>query len=96
MKIVDAEPIINKLKFMAENTDEPMKTALTYCAWQLAYESSVDAITHGYWIEKSNNRLMCSVCKSSTENYRTAKEEKRYCYHCGAKMDGEANGKKKI
>lgn len=55
--------------------------------------ATVDAVevVHGHWVDGRN----CSECGSSipTDNRYDFISEKdnRFCFHCGAKMDGKSN-----
>lgn len=61
-----------------------------------AYQSAADRLDtmptveerdKGYWIDIDLDTSICSVCKNPQE-YET-----KYCPECGAKMDGDNNGK---
>lgn len=57
---------------------------------------TVDAVevVHGRWIQLNDVLTECSVCGRRRE-YLQYKDitEKRFCPNCGAKMDGDNNGK---
>ncbi len=58
---------------------------------------TIDAVpvVHGRWIEHPDGGFICSVCESgmpeATVDGAIHRSEKRYCYYCGAKMDGGPN-----
>lgn len=51
---------------------------------------TIDAspVVHGEWV-KINNWYYCSECGSEMFFTGTFDEDQRYCYSCGAKMDGK-------
>ena len=54
--------------------------------------ADVQPVKHGQWISQGDNMWICSNCKdniifSMHKSDRTKKQ--RYCYKCGARMDGE-------
>lgn len=59
---------------------------------QSAYEIIKDMPTveerdKWYWIDINLDTSICSVCRNPQE------DETKYCPECGAKMDGDNNGK---
>lgn len=63
-----------------------------FYGYQSAYEIIKDMPTveerdKGYWIDIDLDTSICSVCKNPQE------DETKYCPECGAKMDGDSNGK---
>lgn len=53
----------------------------------LAYKDGEKERDKGHWIDITFDASMCSVCQN-IEEYET-----KYCPECGAKMDGDNNGK---
>ena len=50
--------------------------------------ADVAPVVHGRWIKYTGMgkvQWMCSECSAEEKNPKVA----NYCYHCGAKMDGE-------
>ena len=62
----------------------------------LHHTPTVDAVevVHGYWQKSIDNECVmhrCSVCGARVvKNLYEYENPNRYCYHCGAKMDGVA------
>ncbi len=58
-----------------------------------AFDIAVDAIRcqlHGCWKEtdsSSDSRYMCSLCGAPENDIQA---HGKYCYNCGARMDGES------
>lgn len=48
---------------------------------------TVEKRDKGYWIDINLDTSICSVCRNPQE------DETKYCPECGAKMDGDNNGK---
>lgn len=62
--------------------------------------ADVVEVKHGYW-KLTGRKLTCSVCGHKayigTDDKGLLKEEAdlhRYCFHCGAKMDGKSGADK--
>lgn len=60
---------------------------------------TVDAVevVHGHWISEKY-KLKCSVCEhraflgtSDPVTHREERNIRKYCFNCGAKMDGDTN-----
>jgi DNA-directed RNA polymerase subunit RPC12/RpoP len=49
----------------------------------------IDPIEHGYWINRSNDKHVCSVCQAIVYSEWAIEDEYDYCPFCGAKMDEE-------
>lgn len=69
---------------------------MDFCGW-LDDAPTVDAVqvVHGHWIDRGylgndNRNYMCSVCGAGETH--TPRVEVRYCWNCGARMDGRGNG----
>ena len=76
----------------------------TFLENQARYIESLDVakVVHGHWFsltDCSNAGVYCSVCNKKVwkEDYawcnRKNKLRSNYCPNCGAKMDGDGNGK---
>lgn len=55
---------------------------------EIAPLRDVAPVVHGRWIKYTGmgkEQWMCSECSAEEKNPKIA----RYCYYCGAKMDGE-------
>jgi hypothetical protein len=58
------------------------------CAYELINDMPAEKERDkGHWIDITFDASMCSVCQN-IEEYET-----KYCPECGAKMDGDNNGK---
>lgn len=68
-----------------------------YDGLKAGYQSAVDRLDtiptaekecdKGHWIDINLDTSICSVCRNPQE------DETKYCPECGAKMDGDNNGK---
>lgn len=54
--------------------------------------SDVAPVRHGKWLKNSHDDLYCSVCGATErDTYDAVIEECKYCYSCGARMNGKEN-----
>lgn len=73
---------------------------LLHNAVSLEIGVDVAPVVHGYWEEYSTRystikRYRCSICKKDAEEITDGggwELLSEYCPHCGARMDGEADG----
>ena len=87
-RLIDANKVIHDLAAMKDLFDaieidgmiNGLKTAPT-----------VDAVevVHGRWVKRGNEKK-CSICKFI---YYSNNDDFNYCPNCGAKMDGDGNGR---
>ena len=95
-RLIDADALGNGIAlYMAENAylnDTPLGVLKMVADW-VAEAPTVDAVevVHGKWIPtnyKPHLYIKCSVC-----GYRThiIFQGTKYCFNCGAKMDGDGN-----
>ncbi len=93
-KIIDGDELIELLLSTAI-TDKQRKYSecVQYAVQKMP---TVDAVPvrHGQWIERGymgndNWDYMCSVCGAG--EVHTKRVEVRYCWNCGARMDGKGN-----
>ena len=55
-------------------------------------KADVMPVRHGCWLKCSNGTPYCSVCGANErDTYKAVTRERKYCYSCGALMDGEEN-----
>lgn len=66
--------------------------------FEIAHKAVADApaedvapVIHAYWIGGDYGDWFCSECDSVLRFYGEPRHL-RYCYRCGAKMNGEVNG----
>lgn len=64
-----------------------LKAGYQRAADRLDTMPTIEERDKGYWIDIDLDTSICSVCKNPQE-YET-----KYCPECGAKMDGDNNGK---
>lgn len=56
--------------------------------------NDADKVEHAHWIEERwNDTIICSNCANHWNVLDNDTETFDYCPRCGAKMDGEENGK---
>lgn len=54
---------------------------------------TVDPVKHGQWIDKyGDGDWHCSCCGAIVENHEQDYRNWYFCYHCGARMNGDENG----
>lgn len=102
MRLIDADRLMNVL---SEYDEKPGNLGLYEYGRQQMLETigyevdnapTVDAVpvVHGHWIDRGyigndNRNYMCSVCGAGETH--TPRVEVRYCWNCGARMDGKGN-----
>lgn len=64
-----------------------LKAGYQRAADRLDTMPTVEERDKGYWIDIDLDTSICSVCRNPQE------DETKYCPECGAKMDGDNNGK---
>jgi len=92
-RLIDAEEA--KKALMGWETD-PTDEEIEYTIDNLPAIDSAP-IRHGKWVVNKWGALVCSECNWNapmieTGSFTTRRQEydrSRYCWHCGAKMDGE-------
>jgi hypothetical protein len=90
----DLEQDCNRYMYWYQKEERDSKYIFAIDRIEEAPTADVVEVVHGRWIEKyvydpdphDRLRYRCSIC-GRTEEYREL-----YC-HCGAKMDGDKNGK---
>lgn len=88
MRLIDADALCAKCKEAKCNyigCKDPGNCAA-------AEMPTIDAepVRHGRWIRLGPNWYECSACKERTSIFSGAKN---YCPNCGAKMEGDKDGK---
>lgn len=54
---------------------------------------TVNSIKHGKWIDKyGDGDWHCTRCGAIVEKHEQDYRNWYFCYHCGARMDGDENG----
>lgn len=54
--------------------------------------TDVALMRHGIWLKLSDGSPYCSICGAvERDTYDAVTEECKYCYSCGARMDGKEN-----
>ena len=92
MKIVDVEPIIEKLYKIGYEKDElgehefALGIDTVIYLLEQAKEVEAEPIKRGKWIRVNDEFSQCSLCKYPVH---TSWGETNYCPNCGAKMAGE-------
>ena len=96
---IDRVPIIKKLEQRMLSPETIFINTVLIRLLEGETVADVVEVKHGYW-EFTGRKLTCSVCGHrayiGTDDKGLLKEEadlRKYCFHCGAKMDGEHNEK---
>lgn len=91
MRLIDADKAKAELLRIARDIHD---CCGFYDGLKAGYQRAADRLDtmptveeQGYWIDIDLDTSICSVCKNPQE-YET-----EYCPECGAKMDGDNNGK---
>lgn len=97
-RLIDADALVENIKSEIDDDKEIYpddKTSIMFRAGMktviriVKNQDTVGPVKHGHWIDTGradyylNKEYRCSCCNSV--DYMRAP----YCYHCGAKMDGE-------
>lgn len=73
------------------NADDAIEQAM-YKLDKLIPAADVAPVRHGRWLKLSDGSPYCSICGAVERNtYDAVTEECKYCYSCGARMDGKEN-----
>lgn len=91
MELIDREALsmelANEVLCAYAKADFRLAKALNVFQFLIDKAPTVEERKHGHWIDITFDASMCSVCQN-IEEYET-----KYCPECGAKMDGDNNGK---
>lgn len=91
MKLIDKDALsmelMNEVLNAYAKADFRFAHALNVFQGLIDKAPTVEERDKGYWIDIDLDTSICSVCKKPQE-YET-----KYCPECGAKMDGDNNGK---
>lgn len=73
------------------NADDAIEQAM-YKLDKLIPAADVAPVRHGKWLKNSHDDPYCSVCGATERDiYDAVTEECKYCYSCGARMNGKEN-----
>ena len=93
-RLIDANALLREV--MEGHPYEGLSMAAQVCTMELlTYAPTVDAVevVHGHWEKTIDNCTVmhkCSVCGARVvKGFYEYENPNRYCYHCGAKMDGD-------
>ena len=99
MRLIDADKAKAELLAIAETIPawpgffDGIRSGYQSAADRLDTMPVVEERKHGHWIEHSEHPIGdCSVCGERVPIYSGSKKYK-ICPYCGAKMDGDNNGK---
>ena len=95
MRLIDGDELYGRLAFDFEmlrngaleklSADDILET--------IHEQPTVDPVKHGQWIDKyGDGDWHCSCCGAIVENHEQDYRNWYFCYHCGARMDGDKNG----
>ena len=95
-RLIDADALIEDID---KEIDIEKKVFLSsvYCAGMrnvirlVKRLPTVEPLKHGHWIFKGNGNADCSCCGYRSSRVYDDDNADRYCRHCGARMDGDAN-----
>lgn len=91
MELIDREALsmelANEVLCAYAKADFRLAKALNVFQFLIDKAPTVEERKHGHWEDIDLDTSVCSVCKKPQE-YET-----KYCPECGAKMDGDNNGK---
>ena len=105
MRLIDADALVENIKSEIDDDKEIYpgdKTSIMFRAGMktviriVKNQDTVDPVKHGHWIF-TGRTYKCSNCCLSEDNAVEADPcdlpmlNFKYCPHCGAKMDGDAN-----
>lgn len=108
MRLIDADALIEDLQYDVELDARALdgsdivgdreaiqfdKDCKQNCVDLLRNAPTVDPVKHGRWIDKyGDGDWHCSCCGAIVENHEQDYRNWYFCYHCGARMDGDKNG----
>ena len=94
-RLIDANVLMEHLARCIEEGKVLSRTTLVAVKCFVVQMPTVDAVevVHGQWIDRIDTETQmheCSVCGARVvKGLYEYDNPNRYCYHCGAKMDGE-------
>lgn len=89
----DSMELANEVLCAYAKADFRLAKALNVFQFLIYKAPTVEERKHGYWIEHPEHPICdCSVCGERVPIYSGSKKYK-ICPYCGAKMDGDNNGK---
>ena len=96
MRLIDADALVEDIKSEIDNDKEIYPDDKTSIIFRVGMKTvirivknqdTVDPVKHGRWVNRSPlGTAICSICGYCADSVYTD----RYCRHCGAKLDGEA------
>lgn len=97
MELIDREALsmelANEVLCAYAKADFRLAKALNVFQFLIDKAPTVEERKHGHWIEHPEHPICdCSVCGERVPIYSGSKKYK-ICPYCGAKMDGDNNGK---
>ena len=96
MRLIDAdhtEKVFSELMNLPHDYCGPsdIKISIDAVFRVLGQVPDADPVKHGRWIFKGNGNADCSCCGYRSSRVYDDDNADRYCRHCGAKMDGDAD-----
>lgn len=80
----------------ANYPNDPLLRAMAGSLLEALPKIDAEEVVHGHWIPRADNNTPmheCSVCGARVvKGLYEYENPNRYCYHCGAKMDGDFRG----
>lgn len=98
MRLIDADVLLEKVQFrlpIDNHNAEVISGCVGISRRLIETAPTIDAVpvVHGVWERSIDNDCLmhkCSVCGARVvKGLYEYKNPNLYCYHCGAKMDGE-------
>lgn len=83
MRLIDADALELRVEKFEQLTG--MKLDIVHDFVSSAPTIDAVSVVHGHYIKGRNGEWYCSECKRIDDKYSVAK----FCWYCGAKMDGE-------
>lgn len=101
MRLIDKDALADNIAVLFERNQTLIDEWLMYCVEdEITDAPTIDAepVRHGHWIKQkyedtedsATDAWECSICGEGVV-WRTEEDIdlEKYCYNCGAKMDGE-------
>ena len=89
MRLIDADAIKYTARF-TDYADGRMTSDAVITKCEIDSMPTIDPVKHGRWVDRyGDGDWHCTRCGASVEKHEQVWRNWYFCYHCGAKMNGD-------